>query len=67
MEDREFGIISPQALPDQVDAIMRRRAAGHAGTLFVTGDVRDRIKHFDRNVRFKAIRNFLRMLRDLGE
>lgn len=66
IENGDIDIISPQALPDQVDAIIRRRAAGHVGTICVTGDVRDRIDHFDGNRRFKAIRNFLRALRDSG-
>ena len=67
MEKRDFNIISPQALPDQVDAIVRRRAAGHLGTVCVTGDVRNRVDHLDANVRFKLIRNFLRRLRNFGD
>lgn len=67
MENRDFNIISLQALPDQVDAIVRRRAAGHVGTLCMTGDVRNRVDHFHGDGRFKLIRNLLRRLRDLGD
>ncbi|WP_156648881.1 hypothetical protein [Massilia sp. Leaf139] len=67
MENHECKLISPQANADQVDAIMRSRAAGHVGTLCVTGDVRNRIDHLDGDVRFKLIRNLLRRLRDLGD
>lgn len=55
MENGDINMISPQALPQQVDAISRRRAAGHVGTLCMTGDVRDRIDHLEGNVRFRLI------------
>lgn len=67
MENGDINMISPQASPDQVNAIISRRAAGNFGTLCMTGDVRDRVDHFDGDVRLKAIRNFLRKLRDLGD
>jgi hypothetical protein len=63
MEDGRFDIISPQACPDQVDAIMRRRAAGNIGTVCMVGDVHD----LDGNVLFKLIRDFLRAIRNFGE
>jgi len=67
MEHRDFNIISAQALPHQVDAIIRRRAAGHVGTIGISGDVRNRVDDFDGDVRFKLIRNLLRTLRDFGD
>jgi ATP phosphoribosyltransferase regulatory subunit HisZ len=67
MENRDFNIISPQALPHQVDAIVRRRAAGHVGTIGMSGDVRNRVDHLDENARFRLLRNLLRTLRDFGD
>ncbi|MEM8514448.1 hypothetical protein RCH14_003793 [Massilia sp. MP_M2] len=67
MEERDFNVISPQALPDQVDAIIRRRAAGHVGTVCVTGDVRKRVDNLDGDMRFKLIRDLLRTIRNFGD
>ena len=67
MDERDSNIISPQALPDEVDAIIRRRAAGHLGTVCMAGDFRDRALHFDGKVSFRMVRNFLRALRCFGE
>lgn len=67
MEDRDFKIISLQALPHQVDAIIRRRAAGHGGTVGMSGDVRNRANNLDGDVRFKLIRDLLRTIRNFGD
>lgn len=67
MEERGFNVISTQALPDQVDAITRRRAAGHVGTVGMSGDVRNRVHHLDGDARFKLLRDLLRTLRNFGD
>jgi hypothetical protein len=67
MEDRNLSIISPQASLDQVDAIMRRAAAGNAGPVCMVGGVRDRVHDLDGDVRFKMIRTFLRAIRNFGD
>ncbi len=66
MEKRNFDVISPDATADQVDAIMRRRAAGNVGTLCVTGDLRDRVNDFKWGQRFVLIRKLLRSIRNFG-
>jgi len=67
MENRDFNIISAQALPHQVDAIICRRVAGHVGTIGMPGDARDRVDDLDGNARFKLFSNLLRMFRNFGD
>lgn len=67
MQKREFDIISLRALPHQVDAIIKRRAAGHGGTVSMSGDVRNGFHDLDGIARFKLVRNLCRAIRNLGE
>ena len=67
MKKRDFNIISPHAYPDQVDAIIRRRTAGHVGTIGMSGDVRNRFPDFDEDARFKLFRDLLRTMRNFGD
>ena len=66
MKKRDFNIISRHAHPGQVDAIVRRRTAGHVGTIGMSGDVSNRVPDLDGNVRFKLFRDLLRTIRNFG-
>lgn len=67
MEKRDLNIISPKALPNQIDVIIRRRAAGHGGTVGMSGDVRNRVHDLDGDARFKLLRDLLRTIRNFGD
>ena len=67
MEKRSFEIISPQASPDQVDAIMRRRAAGNAGPVCVARYAAYAVDYQHQNGLLNFLRTLIRTLRHLGE